>query len=537
MSKESQPLLSYLWSQQSKYTTDQEGGNIEEIRELQQGQTSTTENDSTSWLNWFWFTSTTTTMQPEDDDELSNDNKLFKELKLKIQKDTKLSYAIKSSIHNCELSVFDTPSENAPVIYTPKKKIKSNLQIVENQIRKKNDKGTIYPKFEENYRFLTWSSLLRILSKDLICGLKTEHHLYKKQFSKKGKFYVVIIAIHNYLPIKFTRVNIQKSNGNSRVLINKAKEAIHQYFQNQDIQLNIETIELEGMNKIEDSVEEYYKFLMNWKEIIKNSDWLFMCTIANSTPIGINLLAKLVESIHLKKVSLLNIDAYIGPNSDIESKLINRAYSQYENEIIRQIFEYNKANSDLSITLNQSMKKLIDSNVKIIFTGNVNDSFVPLYNQLGMKYDHPNIYRNFISQDSNFITTLFDIILILRNLGLETDYNLISNLSNFEENVEIYEIEDVYKEAIEFSLESTNLIHKRELQINETKMNDFDLNLLPWNLRSLIHELLKYKHVKKFNLLIQLIKDLKNWQPTTNKFKDVKYSFEGLIDVDLNELI
>ena len=63
--------------------------------------------------------------------------------------------------------------------------------------------------------------------------------------------------------------------------------------------------------------------------------------------------------------------------------------------------------SKLSIQLNNAMDNLIENNVKIVFSGVINDPFIPLYSLLAIQFSHPNITKEiFIIMTTIIIFTI-----------------------------------------------------------------------------------------------------------------------------------
>lgn len=134
---------------------------------------------------------------------------------------------------------------------------------------------------------------------------------------------------------------------------------------------------------------------------------------------------------------------FLGPFKGLNSRLIIRAFTSIENEIINEVFQYQNTKSKLSIQLNNAMDNLIENNVKIVFSGVINDPFIPLYSSLAIQFSHPNITRNIYYNDNNnniynisncevipFVSQLLKIICLMKNLGYDQDYDLVRDLSD-----------------------------------------------------------------------------------------------------------
>ncbi|RLV93533.1 Uncharacterized protein JA1_002302 [Spathaspora sp. JA1] len=554
-------------------------------------------NNSTGWWNWSW------NKPPTDEDDYdrahTSNLELYKSAKTAIESSKEVChYAFKSSFTNhihthtkeVELSVFGTLTENQPVQYHSRKQPLFPNEIQEKSLRTRPGSSSassiiegssnitinkVAPNFQDNYRTITTKTKLRIISQDVLCGVPPESHLYKLKQSniihKKQKELtkIVIIGIHSFLPTKMVRALIGQNTGNSMRFVNHASTAMLKWLsQDCGVSFNldsydIETIALEGAGKVNDRVEVLYKLLGNWVDTIQKADVVFMASHGCSTPIAINLFAKLCKDNHLhlhrKKLGLLNMGGInLGPFIGLDSKLVIRAFSQLENEIIRELFEYQKQNSELSLQLNESFKVLMQNNVKVTFTGVPNDQFVPLSSSLAVHYNHPNIHRNLYQPQETegvatgvsdlssapFITNLLIVICTMRNLGHDIDYNLIRELSDRIMNdtttkghCKVFNDEQVYLEAIRHTLETTNLIHSHDLKVYHLKPLDGSFyNLLAWNIRSLFQDLINIHHIKSGELIRELLVRFQNWNPTSKQWKEFKYCLDVLNEFEIEDL-
>lgn len=417
--------------------------------------------------------------------------------------------------------------------------------------------------------------------RNLFCGLKKENHLYKQPLieirnNKRRKLNkIVIISIHGFLPTKFVRAIIGQNTGNSIRFATHASKAVLKWLSQDNpgfkiSDYDIETIALEGEGKINDRVEKLYKLLDNWMDMLDKSDFIFFISHGQATPVAINLMAKLLhEHLHWhywKKLGLLSMSGLqLGPFMGLDTKIVTRAFTSMENEIIRELFEFQKPYSKLSLQLNESMKILMKNNVKVTFSASVTDQFIPLSSSLALQFAHPNIHRNIfhakseiqtvmdtttpsnVSDSSNapFLTNLLIIICMMKNVGKDFDYNIIRELSdkfNLEGtpkgHCKLFDDEQVYMESIQYCLETTDLIHSQELSINILKPLDSASfhSLLPWNIRSLFQDLVQIKHIGSVKLIEELLFRFKAWQPTPKQWKDIKYCLDVLNDFEIEDL-
>lgn len=469
-----------------------------------------------------------------------------------------------------------------------------------NKSNKREQHNLIIPNFEENFRTITLKTKLRLIGEHLIYQNKSsEKHLYRlkqenilkrKQIKIKK---VVIIGIHDFLPIKLVRTLIGQSTGSSIKYVDIASKCIRQWMkenrdgaeededEEEEEGIDITNISLEGEGKIEERVAKLNKLIINWSTIINEADFIFFISQSGSTPIAIKLLNSMFENneffkIDNKKIGLLSISGnFHGSFRGTNSKIVIRAYTSIENEIINEFFEYQKPRSEVSLNLTKNLCQLINKkNVKIILSGSINDQFIPIYLSLAGNFNHPNIYRNiFMSTNSvpKFIITLIKICLMMKNNGY-SDHNLIKdlsercqgNLGNEGGHGKIFDNEIIYMEAIKFCLETTSLKQDRNIIINgiedgkedkNTTEDNFNSSLLsvnalnhdigsinnlyhiPWNIRGLLQDLIKIKHIGNYSLIIELIEDYKNWEPISKQWKDFKYCLGAIEDLNFEELL
>ncbi|EMG47900.1 hypothetical protein G210_1627 [Candida maltosa Xu316] len=546
-----------------------------------------------SWWNWLIGSSANNIddLEEEDGSNISN-LELYKSARMSIETSKETSHYIfhnSSDSKNTELSVFGTLTEGNPVSYNSRKRPLLPTEVLENAIigshhrtdsvsstvsvatdtmnttHTSNDK--IYPLFDDNYRETTWKTKIRILSEDVICGYKSEFHLYKNTpkniLKKKNKQIkrITIIGVHSFLPNKMVRALIGQNTGNSIRFVNKASKSVINWLRenNPDFALEdytIDSLSIEGQGKMQDRIEKSMILIKNWMHLLESSDFIYMVSFGTSCTFAMNFLARLLtdyphisKNTKKKKIGVLCMNGnFGGPIIGLDSKLVVRAFTSLENEIIKELFEYSKWNSKLSLQLNESIKRLIeDHNVKMTFTGHVNDCFIPLNSSLGIQFIHPNIRRSlYETEPIPFVSKLLNIICMMNNLGYYNDYNLIKDLSDkldFNSTGRMFSDEKVYHESVKFILESTNLIHHQDLKIryrSQPLSNDVFFNLLPWNLRSLFQDLIKIKHIQSVRLIIDLVDEFNHWNPNNNSnknYKDMKYCLNFFEDFELNELI
>lgn len=542
----------------------------------------TIKESNTSWFSWWWSNKD----DPNNDIDDENASDLYKSVKQTIENSKGTSYyafrALKSNrkMSEVELAVSDTLTEIQPIRHFSKRRPLTPNELQEISLKAQPPNGSIkssgssvnsdvihsrnyiIPQIEDNYRSITWKTKARLFGEHIIYNENTsEKHIYRNTGSnikhKREKYIkkIVIVGVHSFLPIKMVKGLIGDSTGNSIKFVNEATSAIKEWFltEPEDSLVEIETIALEGEGRTEERVSKLYKLLENWMQSINECDFLFFVSHSHGSVVAIHLLAELLiqhPRLAKKKVGLLSMCGMInGPYLGLDSKLVVRAYTTIENEIIAELFELQKPKSLLSTKLNRSMKILMDYGVKVSFSGAPNDQLVPLSSSLAVGFSHPNIHRFiYIHHKCDlppFMISLLRIAVTLRNLG-RTDFNLLRDLSDFcvgtiseGGHCKIFRDTQVYATAIKHTLETTRLTHYHPFQVepvagSKTLQNYYNLSSAA---RSLIHELTLTKNICNAKLAFQLIQDFKLWSPTQKQWKELKCCFEALNDASLEDFV
>ncbi|CAK9441602.1 uncharacterized protein LODBEIA_P54700 [Lodderomyces beijingensis] len=574
-------------------------------------------NSEQSWFGWLFSHNPFASAAKVEDGltEMETTNEAYKSAKSAIEgakDECHYVYYSGDGFKTFELAVFGTMSEQTPVhVYSRKDRPVSPNELFEKSLRRSSSVSVnelaalnepppleasrsprVVPTFEENYRESTLKTKLRIFSKDVVCGIKTEHHLYRKPSVHIKKTVdklkrITIIGVHNFLPTKMVRALIGESTGTSIHYARRAARAVKSWLAHNgaeyESEYSIRTIAIDGQGKSHNCVEKSVELLANWKTVFEQSDFIFFVSYSTSVPIAVNIFARLFQKIpHLKhnqkkKMALLSMSGnFLGPVPSHIFKIVYRAYTQTENEIVRESFELERKDSHLAEQLHESMQFLVAQNVRFVFTSDLDEAFfIPLYSSWGLQFQHPNIHRNMFQHNNDasvsFISSTFKLICMMKNLGQTSDYNIIKELGdkldvaakNRLSRMMIYEEEEVYFEALNFALGSTSLNHKRDLKIvypriltkpsssssstsatasSADSLSPAELqlnfqNVLPWTMRGLLQDLVQYQHIDVYARLRELIRQFDEWKPTSKPHRDVKYCLDALTDFDLAELV
>lgn len=458
-----------------------------------------------------------------------------------------------------------------------------NLELQEQQQQQFNDSNIVLPNILENYRNETFKSNLRIYLSNISPNIfKPQTHIYnlsknsinksKNKNSKKIKKTAVIISIHSFLPFKMVRSLIGDSTSNATCMSDKTEESLLRWGKQNNVELDIIKISIDGEGKIFERVSMILNLLDNWFNIISNCDFLIFTSFSQSVPISIHILSRLITSgvikkIKNKKIGLINLSGNcLGPIIGLDSKIKIKNFNILEKEILLELFDLQDPETLQYQELLRHIKVLLKNNVKISFIGSINDQFISLYSSLCIQIDHPNIYRAIFYHNPNqnynnnnnidnevvpfFIIYLIDIILEIKNLGyyqseelndliieiskfLKINNNNVS-INNFNSNhVNILKEDKVYDSGISNILNTSNLINYNNTQIekliiehniNCKNFNNNQYNI-PWCLRGFIEHLKDIKNIDADKIINNLIDSYSEWENNSNSNSNAGLGF------------
>lgn len=523
-------------------------------------------NNYTSWFTpWSYFTAVNTTSLSDIPDSMyssKDSEEIAKDAKLAIQSNGSLnsnsSWAFWQNKKNPEgeLAVFGTSSELHPArMSSPPATYQENQEnsLKNTPTSMESNENLVVPKFEDCYREFNLQTRTRILlsSSKLLkqtFEIKPQTHLYKsskKAIIKKA----VVIGIHGFFPIKMVRSLIGHPTGTSMKFAENASSLLAQWAKDNDMVIDIETIALEGEGKIIERVENLIGLLENWLDIIQEADFIYVASHSQGVIVAMHLIAEMISRSYISmkntKIGMLNMCAVCnGPIVGLDSKLIVKLYSKFENEILMELFDFQDLKSYQSVRLLQSIKVLVSNNVKITFVGSMNDQLSPLYSSLFTMVSHPNIARavfvdkNTTEEIPEFLVKLMECALRVVNMGY-SDCDMISELSQYSSgsltnggHSKIYNDSQVYLLGIRNALETQDLFlgYKAVLKIHDKEFNAKNINknpyYLPWCLRGFMDEMLSIKNIDSVALRDDLLKSCNDWNPQSKTHKKLKACVE-----------
>ncbi|CCG25791.1 hypothetical protein CORT_0C04180 [Candida orthopsilosis Co 90-125] len=398
---------------------------------------------------------------------------------------------------------------------------------------------------------------------------------------------ILIIGVHGFFPTRMIRPLIGAPKGTSLKFANEAEKAVIRYCVDNNLidddqsNVSIQKIALEKEGKIFDRVHFFTEILQKWEKELNNADFIFIASHSQGCVVSIILLARLIrmgilkDPIH-KRIGLLGMAGINnGPFYGVDKSFFMKAYSAIEHESLNELFELTKFDSSQSVVYKESIRTIINVNVKICFIGSINDQLVPLYSALASHLFHPNIYRacyiDYGSSTPTFIEKLVSICSNLLNLGF-FDNNVVKELSTSLAgpltgggHSKIYNDGKVYDLGIKFFLDTDDLVIPHDGKIdyddfdnselpvsNQVYIKEFNVGkigtnpfILPWCLRGLLFNIEKNWPTRDyfinehdgskeetsltngFTEVHDLYDVFEQWKPMAKIHKDLKFRLNG----------
>jgi hypothetical protein len=154
----------------------------------------------------------------------------------------------------------------------------------------------LLPSFNSTYKLKENPSIIKQIAQLLLRTKQpSAKHVYLTKESPKIKK-AVAIGVHGLFPAAYLRTMIGQPTGTSIKFANHCAEAIRKWANSHGCEdCEIEKIALEGEGKIGERVENLWKLLLNWIELIRNADLILIACHSQGVPVSIMLLAKLIE--------------------------------------------------------------------------------------------------------------------------------------------------------------------------------------------------------------------------------------------------
>ncbi|KAH9976895.1 hypothetical protein BGW80DRAFT_885850 [Lactifluus volemus] len=412
---------------------------------------------------------------------------------------------------------------------------------------------------------------------------------------------VVIIGIHGWFPGAVTRTVLGEPTGTSSKFVTMMRQALEVFQEQHNVRFEKVThIPLEGEGTIGKRVEKLYSNLTanrEWTDDLHGADAILIATHSQGSIVSTHLLDRLIRDKHIKTSKSLDLLAsasatfapggmspttpsaqrvcclalcgiHLGPLRYLSSSSLLQPYLQvsvsdslldvsargdtliyqyFESAAAKELFEFQKTNSDVSKDYVKALRNVVDHGVKMVYIASLNDQVVPLYSGLFTAASHPLILRAlYIDGDayhsSDFLSNLLVLLLRVMNVGL-SDSGLLTHLSeatagslNGIGHSTAYEELATYSLAVNYLFMTNNGSNEHpELVVHpfdaNTELNDYEI---PWALRDLIaNERVTHFFAHDFANLRNAFPD---WHPKTAILRDIKRKLQPIqrLNTDLS---
>ena len=300
---------------------------------------------------------------------------------------------------------------------------------------------------------------------------------------------ITIIGIHGWFPNSIVQRVMGEPTGTSTKFIEMMTSSLNEWSKQEQQEIEITSIALECQGQIEYRVESHFDDLMVHAKTIMQSDYVYITTHSQGTPVSTMLMAKLIDLgiINHQKCCILAMAGIShGPFPSFLS------YTKIMEENARELFDFNNPNSSVSKKYYESLEDVLNTGVKILFVSSWFDQVVPLYSSLASALHHKNVLRALYVDvegydEKDFLFRLVVFGIKLRN-NMINDKDLFVYLSDViagsfygTGHSTIYEDSNVFKLAIDFMM-SPEIPGKHDAQIDAfeapTKLNMYHL---PWS--------------------------------------------------------
>ncbi|KAH6636373.1 hypothetical protein F5144DRAFT_628429 [Chaetomium tenue] len=415
----------------------------------------------------------------------------------------------------------------------------------------------LLPSFDGTYKLKENSSIIKQIAQLL---LRTQQpsgkHVYLAKEPPKIKK-AIAIGVHGLFPANYLRPMIGQPTGTSIKFANHCAEAIRRWADSHGCEdCEIEKVALEGEGKIGERVENLWKLLLNWIDLIRKADLILIGCHSQGVPVSIMLLAKLIELgvVASAKVGVCAMAGVsLGPFPDYRSSMGILMGTAAE------LWEFADPQSEVSKRLETSTTAVLNYGARLTYIGSIDDQLVPLESAIYAPVHHPYIYRAvFIDgriHAPDFIAHLVGFALKLRNLGV-SDHGLIRELStplagslySGEGHSRLYDDERVYDLAVTHALETTDIVgpcevvhHRRGGGSGDggggsggdggggggsAGLSNPNPYHLPWIMRGVLEE--DFVKTELSAETAELVRQFDDWKPVTKALKDVKYRLEAV---------
>ncbi|KAF2859971.1 hypothetical protein K470DRAFT_258315 [Piedraia hortae CBS 480.64] len=406
----------------------------------------------------------------------------------------------------------------------------------------------------------------------------------------------VAIGVHGYVPAPLIQRVLGPPTGTSIRFANHAADAIQSWCQEHQPTISdveIEKVALEGEGVIADRVATLWKLLLNWLDHLRQANFILVACHSQGVPVAFMLVAKLIRMNAISPRTRIGICAMAGINLGPFPEYRSRWFGGSALEL----FDFGNASSVVSREYAQAVDTCLRHGVRAMFVGSLDDQLVSLESSLFAPLHHPYAARAvFVDRrlrGPDFLAHLVAFALKLRNRGIsdhgllrEVSAPLAGSLMGGEGHSRLYDDPNVYKHAIEFALETSDVNNtvttavqpsaadrllatdaersRRVAAQRRAGLSGLPTNMatanrirrgsasaaaqvpgiasvmiptdrgasnpfyLPWAVRGMLEEDIVKREPKMQEEVAQLVNEFEEWRPTSKALKDIRWRLEGV---------
>ena len=319
---------------------------------------------------------------------------------------------------------------------------------------KSSPPNLLLPSFHGTYQTKENPSIFRQIADWL---LRTKQppasHVFRSREAPKLKK-ALTIGVHGLFPAAYLRPMIGQPTGTSIKFANHGGEAIRRWAETHGCpEVEIEKVALEGEGRIAERVDNLWKLLLNWIDLIRGADFVLVCCHSQGVPVSVMLVDKLIDLgiVTSAKIGICAMAGVsLGPFPHLKPSMGILMGSAAE------LWQFSNREIEVARRYEHALKQILEHGVRITFVGSIDDQLVPMESAVYSPVNHPYIYRAvFIDgriHAPDFIAHLVGFALKLRNLGV-SDHGLLRELSvplagslySGEGHSRLYDEEQVYE--------------------------------------------------------------------------------------------
>ena len=310
---------------------------------------------------------------------------------------------------------------------------------------------------------------------------------------------------------------------------------------------------MNGEGKVFSRVERFHQEIKDstvYSKSIQSADLIFIAAHSQGTPVGILLLDRLVREHAVnpksQRIIFLGMAGIShGPFPHLRASFVVR---YIEEDPARELFDFNHADSFISVTYISAVQRILDSGVHISTVGSWNDQVVPLYSSILYAINHPlldrALYIDSNDYNADFLSHLVVFGIKLRNAGLSDkgllihlSQNLAGSIYGFgtQGHSVIYDELNTYICALAWGLRPLQN-HDSNINSNQSakpsvvkfkapllsKLNPY---YLPYIMATLLSDNLPFGLKEELQSIVDMFK---TWEPKSREGKELKYRLEPI---------